>query len=94
MTLVRILPRNLPHLPLLVGLILIGINTLTRIILLGSTGIELVPIASWPAIFAKGLWFDLAVTLVLLAPLMLYEALLSNRWRSSRWHGVLRLIWL
>ncbi len=84
----------MPRLPLLVGLILIGINTLTRFILLGNTGIELVPMALWPVIFAKGLWFDLTVTVFLLAPLMIYEAVLPNRWRNSRWHGVLRLIWL
>jgi phosphoglycerol transferase MdoB-like AlkP superfamily enzyme len=86
--------KNIPRLPLLVALILIAIDTLTRIVLLVSTGMELVPMALWPRIFVQGLWFDLAVVTVLLAPLMLYEALLPNSWRTSRWHGVLRLIWL
>jgi len=41
-----------------------------------------------------GFWFDLVVVCVLLAPVFLYEALLPNRWRASRWHRVLRLVWL
>jgi len=48
----------------------------------------------WPEIFAKGLWFDVAVVSVLLTVVFLYEAILPNSWRNSRLHLVLRLVWL
>lgn len=86
--------RKIPELPMFFGLIILAVFGLTRIILLASTGLELAPLSLWPVIFAKGLWFDLAITSVMLAPVMLYDALLPNRWRASRLHARLRLGWL
>jgi phosphoglycerol transferase MdoB-like AlkP superfamily enzyme len=80
--------------PILVGALLLVIYTLTRIGLIAYTGIQSAPVGLWPGVFAKGLWFDLAVVSVLLAPVMLYEALLPGRWRASRVHHFLRLAWL
>jgi hypothetical protein len=74
------------------------ISTLTRLgltLYTGQTvGAEAVPQSLWPEIFAKGLWFDLSVASVLLAPVCLYEALLPNTWRLQGWHRTLRYIWL
>lgn len=86
--------RKLPLLPVLVGALLLVIYTVTRVSLLVYAGSESVPVSLWPGIFARGLWFDVAVATVLLAGVFLYEAMLPNRWRQSRFHLVLRLIWL
>ena len=92
-TLRRVL-RKLPPIPLIVGLIVLGIFTVTRLALAIYAGADAAPLPLWPGIFAKGLWFDVAVVAVLLAPVFLYEALLPNRWRASRLHHVVRLFWL
>ena len=92
-TLSRLL-RKFPLLPFLVGALLLAIYTTTRIALTVYTGNDSVPVRLWPGIFERGGWFDLVVTCVLLAPVFLYEALLPNRLRASRWHRALRLIWL
>lgn len=84
----------IPLLCLVLAAILLAIFTLTRIGLLVYAGIDSVPPQLWPGVFFKGLWFDLAVTSALLAPAFLYDALLPNRWRASRWHVRLRLFWL
>ncbi len=84
----------MPSLYLIVAAIVLAIFMLTRLGLLMHVGIDSVPPALWPGLFLKGLWFDLAVGCTLLAPVLLYEAALPNRWRQSRWHGVLRLLWL
>ena len=88
----------IPRLPLIAGFVILLIATLTRVgltIYTGkSVGAEAVPASLWADIFLKGLWFDLAVASVLLAPVCLYEALLPNRWRASAWHSKLRLTWL
>ncbi|MHB8916076.1 MAG: LTA synthase family protein [Thiobacillus sp.] len=86
--------RSIPLLPLLIGGVLLTIYTVTRLVLTFLTGVDSVPVRLWPGIFAMGFWFDLVVVCVLLAPVLLYEALLPNRWRASRWHRVLRLVWL
>ncbi len=86
-------PR-LPALPLLVALLVLAVFTLTRLGLAIFSGLDSVPLALWPGVFGMGLWFDLAVVAFLLAPVCLYEALLPNRWRASRLHAVLRVIWL
>ena len=52
------------------------------------------PLPLWPEIFLKGLWFDLCVASVLIAPICIYEALLPNKWRATTWHKALRLTWL
>lgn len=86
--------RKMPLLPVLVGALLLVIYTVTRISLLVYTGSDSAPFSLWPGIFARGLWFDAAVISVLLAAVFLYEAMLPNRWRNSRIHLVLRLVWL
>ena len=86
--------RKLPKIPLLVGLLIIAIYTATRIALALYTGTDSAPLSLWPGIFARGLWFDLAVASILLVPVFLYEALLPNRWRARRWHLALRLFWM
>lgn len=86
--------KRAPQLPLLIALLSIAIFTSTRVGLVLLSGKDLVPLALWPSVFGKGLWLDLAVVAWLLAPVCAYEALLPNRWRFSRWHGVARIIWL
>lgn len=88
------LQRKLPLLPMLIGALLLLVYTVTRVGLVAYVGIDSAPLHLWPGIFAKGLWFDIAVASALLAPVFLYEALLPNRWRSSRMHQLLRLTWL
>jgi phosphoglycerol transferase MdoB-like AlkP superfamily enzyme len=86
--------QHIPRLPLLTGVLLLVIFTVTRIALALYTGIDSAPVRLWPGIFARGVWFDLVVTYAMLAPIFLYEAVLPNRWRFSRWHHLLRLFWL
>ncbi|MFM9913030.1 MAG: LTA synthase family protein [Methylophilaceae bacterium] len=86
--------RSIPSLCLILAAVLLTIFTLTRIGLLVYTGVDSVPPQLWPRIFLKGLWFDLAVTVCLLAPVLLYEAALPNRWRQRKWHFMLRWLWL
>ena len=85
---------RLPALPLLLALLVLTVFTLTRLGLAILVGADVVPLALWPGIFGVGLWFDVAVVAFFLVPVCLYEALLPNRWRASRVHGVLRLLWL
>ena len=84
----------MPRFPLLVAILLILIFTLTRLGLALFSGIDQVPLTLLPGVFGTGLWFDLAVASWILAPVCLYEALLPNRWRASRVHGVMRVFWL
>jgi phosphoglycerol transferase MdoB-like AlkP superfamily enzyme len=91
---VKDLLRTIPLLPVLVGAILFAIYTVTRIYLLVFTGAESAPMGLWPGIFATGLWFDIAIVSVMLTAVFLYEAILPNRWRNSRLHLILRLLWL
>ena len=94
MNLIYTRTRNAIALPLFVVLLILSIFTATRLGLTIYTGMDLVPLILWPGIIAKGLWFDLAAVTLLIAPFCLYEALLPNPWRASRWHGVLRTLWL
>ena len=84
----------IPLFPLLIALIVLGIFSVTRIGLGLYAGFDLVEPSLWPGIIIKGLYFDLAVIAILIAFICLYEAVLPNRWRASRWHGVLRMLWL
>jgi hypothetical protein len=77
--------------PLIYGAFALAVFTLTRLALALYAGRDAVPFADWPAAFAKGLWFDLAVICALLAPLWFYDALLPDRVRASRVHRALRL---
>ena len=77
--------------PALFALVTLGVFFFTRLGLALWTGLDAVPLAEWPAIFARGLWFDAVVLAVLLAPLWIYEALLPDRWRASRTHHAARL---
>lgn len=85
---------RIPLLVLIAGSLLLLISSATRLLLTAYTGLDAVPLALWPGIFARGLWFDLVVAACLLAPVLLYEALMPNRWRASRLHLGLRLLWL
>jgi phosphoglycerol transferase MdoB-like AlkP superfamily enzyme len=84
----------IPLLPLLIALLMLGCFSATRIGLGLYAGLDLVELSLWPGILIKGLYFDLAVIAVLISFICLYEAVLPNRWRSSKWHGVLRMVWL
>lgn len=88
--------RNYLSLMFLLGLL--ALFTLTRAGLAGyalwlSTDGD-VPLHLWPLAFAKGLWFDLAVSAFLLAPVLAYEALVPQRIKRSVWHYWLRLGWV
>ena len=84
----------IPLFPLLIALLVVSIFSATRIGLALYAGFDLVELSLWPSITIKGLYFDLAVTAILIAFICLYEAILPNRWRASRWHGALRMVWL
>ncbi|MET0683137.1 MAG: sulfatase-like hydrolase/transferase [Casimicrobiaceae bacterium] len=86
-------PRSGPSIPLLFSLVTLAIYALTRIGLALWTGLAAVPVTAWPPMLAQGLWFDLAALTALLAPVLLYEAALPNRWRGSRPHRLLRFVW-
>lgn len=81
-------------LPVMLLVVLLSLYSLLRLALLIYTGIELAPLRDWPAIMAAGLWFDAVVASVLIAPVVLYESALPNRWRNTPWHNTLRIIWL
>ena len=92
----------IPRIPVIAGLVVLVIYFVTRLGLAVFTGFEgenfkgfdAVPLPLWPEIFLKGLWFDLCVASVLIAPICIYEALLPNKWRATTWHKALRLVWL
>lgn len=81
-------------LPFLVAILVLLVFGVTRLALGFYTGADSVALQFWPGIMAKGLWFDLAVITLFMSPICLYEAALPNGWRASRWHGVLRMLWL
>jgi phosphoglycerol transferase MdoB-like AlkP superfamily enzyme len=72
--------------------VFMSIALLTR---LGLMGLDRVPSAHGPLIIARtlavGEVFDLTATLWLVAPLMLYLTLVTDRWLHRRWHQ--RLVW-
>ena len=74
------------------GLFVLSVFTLTRLGLACWTGFDAVPIQLWPQVFFKGLWFDLVVVSVAMAPLWILEAALPDRWRSTRTFRVFRLL--
>lgn len=81
-------------LPISLLFFILILYALLRVALLIYTGTDLVPVSSWPLVLIKGLWFDLVVAVTLTAPVLIYEALLPDRWRSSAWHRQLRNVWL
>ena len=81
------------RIPALYAAAVLAIFALTRLGLTLWTGLDAVPLAEWPAILARGLWFDLAVLAALIAPVWIYEALLPQRARASRVHHGLRFAW-
>jgi phosphoglycerol transferase MdoB-like AlkP superfamily enzyme len=91
-----------PRLPVIAGVVALLIYTLTRLGLAVFTGFDganfkgfdTVPLPLWPEIFFKGLWFDLCVVSLLIAPICLYEAVLPNSWRKKGWHKAVRFTWL
>lgn len=80
--------------PILLFAILLVIFSSTRLGLLSYVGTKTIPLELWRSILIRGLWFDIVVAGVLLAPVLLYETFLPNKWRSSQWHHTLRLVWL
>jgi phosphoglycerol transferase MdoB-like AlkP superfamily enzyme len=70
--------------------VFLGISSATRLVLALSTGAQGPPFAQWPAVFVRGVGFDLAVLAWAIAPLLLYEAVLPARVRAWRGHGGLR----
>lgn len=80
--------------PILIMLVMLVIFSMTRIGLGIYTGADLVDWRLWAGILAKGLWFDLSVIAILIASVCVYEAVLPNKWRASRWHGLLRRLFL
>ncbi len=84
----------LRSLPISLLFFLLALYALLRVALLVYTGTDLVPLSDWPTVLAKGLWFDIVVATVMISPVLLYEALLPSRWRSSRWHQILSVVWL
>jgi phosphoglycerol transferase MdoB-like AlkP superfamily enzyme len=97
---------TIPRIPVIAAVLALTIYTLTRLGLTVFTGFDgaaagmqfkgfdVVPVPLWPEIFLKGLWFDLCVVSVLIAPICLYEALLPNTWRRKGWHTTIRFTWL
>ena len=83
-----------PLFPVLIAFLILSTFSVTRLGLALYTGLDLVELSLWPGLVLKGLYFDLAVTAILISFVCLYEAILPNRLRTSRWHGVLRLVWL
>ena len=91
-----------PRIPVIAAVVALMIYTLTRLGLTVFTGFEgnnfksfeTVPLPLWPEIFLKGLWFDLCVVSVLIAPICLYEAVLPNTWRTKGWHKTVRFTYL
>ncbi len=73
-----------------------GLAWLTRLGLLGMSGLSSVPASLWPGLFLRGLVFDLLVLAWLLAPSLAWAALVPARWRHTRWSPWLRpaLFWL
>lgn len=67
-----------------IALLVLAVFTVTRLGLILWTGLDAVPLSYWPGIFLKGLWFDLAVLSVVIAPVWIMEATLPDRWRGSR----------
>ncbi len=84
----------LHSLPFTLLLFLLALNGTLRVALLAYTGTVQVPLPDWPLVLAKGGWFDLVVASALLAPVLIYEAMLPNRWRAARLHRWLRAAWL
>jgi phosphoglycerol transferase MdoB-like AlkP superfamily enzyme len=80
--------------PLVVLSFILLLNTLLRLSLLIYTGIELAPLSLWPWVLAKGIWFDVVVASALTTPVVIYGALVPNRWRASTWHSRLQSVWL
>jgi phosphoglycerol transferase MdoB-like AlkP superfamily enzyme len=74
----------------LLVLVALGIFAATRIVLALYTGIDSVPLSSWPRFLAVGLWFDVATLCYLLVPFLLYEAAFGNRWRPAGWQRWVR----
>ncbi len=73
-------------LPTLYGVSAFAIFLATRLALTVFTGFDNVPVSSWPYIFLRGLWFDLATLGFILVPFLFAAALIPEKWRHSRFH--------
>jgi len=92
----QVSPSGSHHLifPSAVLAFMLALYALLRLALLFYTGTEQVPVSLWPVVMLKGVWFDLVVSMTLLAPVLIYDALAPNRLRISTIHTKLRLLWL
>lgn len=79
------------------GLVFLGLwalFALTRLVLIGVTGVSNVPVLHWPRIFFMGAWFDVLVALFVMAPFLVLGALIPDRLRQNRWGFWLRFLGL
>ena len=81
---------RLPGVAWLIGALALVVWLLLRIGLWLWVGPADAGWANVPAIFLRGLWFDLAVLGYALAPLLVLHAVLPARWRRSRAAGIAR----
>lgn len=58
---------------------------LLRVVLLLTVGPSQMSLAQGLQAFGLGLWFDLATLAYIMAPLLLFSALVPDRWRSLSW---------
>lgn len=65
-------------------LLFLAVSLLTRVALLLYTGRDEIPMSLWPGLFARGLFFDLAVLAWLAVPFLLGRALWPRRWHWPR----------
>jgi hypothetical protein len=67
------------------------IAALTRLGLIAATGADALPARYWPEALLLGIWFDLATLAWLLAPLLVFRALLPNALLLGRGYAWFRL---
>jgi len=91
--------RTRPHrrtlaVPAIYACVALVVFTATRIALAAWTGASELPLSAWPRMLALGGWFDIVVVAAMLAPFLLYEAIVPARWRRAPLHRALRVFTL
>lgn len=86
------LPPLVGQFAILASLSFLVIATLTRIGLALASAPDALPWSYWPRSLLLGLWFDLATLAWLLAPVLLFKALLPNAIPLKRGYGVVRAV--
>ena len=77
---------------LLLAALAFGAFTLTRVVLLFYTGTIDIPLALWPSVITKGLFFDTATLAFVLSPMLMASALLPLAVRKTRWYFYFRAL--